>query len=63
MWWPHPDDLKNLTVEKTEDGFVFYAPEGTECSKWLNHFNQTEELREEFTNAISEVLRKYIKDN
>jgi hypothetical protein len=62
MWWPHPDDMKDLTVEESPDGgFCFSAPEGSECARWLDYFNQTEELRAQFGATIIEALKAYIK--
>lgn len=60
MKWPHPDALKDLVVEETDDGFIYSAPEGTECAKWLEYYNQTEELREEFKNAIMTAIKQYV---
>ena len=61
MWWPNPEAINELTVEETPEGFSFSAPEGSECSKWLEHFNQTEELRQEFSKAIIDTILKYIE--
>jgi hypothetical protein len=62
MWWPHPDDMKDLKVEENPEGvFYFSAPEGSECARWLDSFNQKEELRKEFNEAILKAILAYIK--
>ena len=57
MWWPHPDAFDALTVTDTEEGFELSAPDGSECAFWLEYFNFTEELHEEFETAFVEMLR------
>ena len=61
MWWPHPKDLQDLEVEENEEGFTLSAPEGSECFLWLQHFNQTEELRLEFETELQNCLLNYLK--
>ena len=58
MWWPHPDALDDLTVTDTETGFELSAPYGSECAVWLEYFNRTEELHEEFETFFVEMLRE-----
>jgi len=56
MWFPHPDAFDDLTVTDTEEGFVLSAPHGSECAVWLEYFNRTEELHEEFETFFVEML-------
>jgi len=56
MWFPHPDAFDDLTVTETETGFELSAPDGSECSIWLEYFNRTEELHEEFETFFVEML-------
>lgn len=58
MWWPHPDAFDDLTVTDTEEGFELSAPEGSECALWLDYFNSTKELQEEFETAFVQMLRE-----
>lgn len=58
MWWPHPDAFDDLTVTDTETGFELSAPDGSECAIWLEYFNRTEELHEEFETSFVEMLRE-----
>jgi len=58
MWWPHPDAFDDLTVTDTKAGFELSAPDGSECAIWLEYFNRTEELHEEFETSFLEVLRE-----
>lgn len=63
MDWPNPKALNDLeVVELPDGGFEFSAPEGTECAKWLDHYNQTEELRKEFASIIVNAIMTYIKE-
>lgn len=62
MWYPNPAALYDLIVTKTEDGFEFSAPDNTECAAWLGHYNSSEELHAEFSNAIIGVITDYIED-
>jgi hypothetical protein len=59
MWWPHSTALSDLTVEETETGLNFSAPDDTECGAWLAYFSQTAELREEFGREITTILIKH----
>ena len=58
MWWPHPDAFDDLIVTDTETGFELSAPDGSECAIWLEYFNRTEELHEEFETFFVEMLRE-----
>jgi hypothetical protein len=58
MWWPHPDAFDDLTVTDTETGYQLSAPDGSECAIWLEYFNHTEELHEEFETCFVEMLRE-----
>jgi len=58
MWWPHPDAFDDLIVTDTETGFELSAPDGSECAIWLEYFNRTEELHEEFETCFVETLRE-----
>lgn len=60
MWWPKEEDLKDLSVEETDDGFAFSAPEGSECARWLDYFDQTEELKKEFKESIMNAISNFI---
>lgn len=54
IWWPHPSAFDDLTVEETENGFEFSAPDGTECADWLAYFSETPERKAVWE---AEVLR------
>lgn len=58
IWWPHPSALDDLTVEETEDGFTLSAPDDTECAAWLAYFDETDERREVFSVALTDLLLK-----
>jgi len=58
MWFPHPDACDDLTITDTETGFQLSAPDGSECAIWLEYFNRTEELHEEFETFFVEMLRE-----
>jgi len=58
MWWPHPDAFDDLVITDTEEGFELSAPDGSECALWLEYFNFTEELQEEFQTAFVQMLRE-----
>ena len=60
MWWPHLDALDDLTITDTETGFQLSAPNGSECAVWLEYFNRTEELHEEFETSFVEMLREAV---
>jgi len=63
MKWPTPESFKDLTILELPNGggFEFSAPEGTECANWLNHYNQTEELKKEFCKLIINAILAYIE--
>jgi len=56
MWWPHPDAFSDLTVEDTEGGWEFSAPDESECGQWLSFYSQSEELSEEFQREVISCL-------
>lgn len=56
MWWPHPDSLKDLTVNDSETGFDLSAPDDTECGDWLKYWNQSEEHQKFFSEQFVKVL-------
>jgi len=56
MWWPHPDDLLDLTVSTSVEGWELSAPAGTRCAEWINYYCQTPELEEEFRTEFSRIL-------
>jgi len=60
IWWPAPDAFQDLSVEDSEEGFTLSAPDDSECAAWLNYYNQTEELREKFNQAFTQVLTDYL---
>ena len=60
MWWPSPGAFDVLQVEESEEGFIFEAPDGTECAEWLRFWNQSEEHHETFEEAFIEMLRTEI---
>jgi hypothetical protein len=60
VWWPHLDALDDLTITDTETGFQLSAPNGSECAVWLEYFNRTEELHEEFETSFVEMLREAV---
>ena len=62
MWWPNPEDLQDLEIEETEEGFSLSAPEDTKCALWLKHYSQSEELRSEFEAEFQKCLENYIKE-
>lgn len=61
MKWPHPDVLSDLSVTEENGSIVFSAPEGTECSKWLEQYDQDDASREEFRQAIMKAIKSYIE--
>lgn len=61
VWWPSPEALRDLTVEDAEGGFTLSAPDGTECAAWLGHYNQTDELREQFNRAFVACLAQHLE--
>lgn len=63
MKWPTPEALKDLEiVELPNGGLEFSAPEGTECAKWLDYYDQTDELRKQFSDLIINAIMKYTKE-
>jgi hypothetical protein len=60
MWFPHPDACDDLTITDTETGFQLSAPDGSECAVWIEYFNRTEELHEEFETFFVEMLREAV---
>ena len=58
MWWPHPDAFDDLTVTDTETGFELSAPDDSECALWLEYYNSTKELHNEFETAFVDMLRE-----
>lgn len=60
MWWPTPEALVDLTVEDDEEGFTLSAPDGTDCSIWLQYWNQSEEHLNTFNEAFKEMLQAYL---
>lgn len=61
IWWPSPEAFDDLTVEDAEHGFTLSAPDGTECAAWLDHYNQTDELREQFNEAFTACLKQHLE--
>lgn len=60
IWWPSRKALADLVVEDAEEGFTLSAPDGSECADWLSYYNQTEELREQFTAELTQALMNYL---
>ena len=56
MWWPHPDDLLDLVVDTTKEGWELSAPAGTPCADWINYYGQTPELEEEFRREFTQTI-------
>lgn len=63
IWWPSLKALNDLVVEDAKEGFTLSAPDGTECADWLAYYNQTTELQEQFTTALTDALMNYIKQH
>lgn len=61
IWWPSPEAFDDLTVEDAEHGFTLSAPEGTECAAWLDYYNQTDELLEQFNRAFTACLKQHLE--
>ena len=62
IWWPSPEAIRDeLTAEFEPDSLSIKlsAAEGTECSSWLNHYNQTDELRQMFAAEFMQTLNNY----
>lgn len=63
IWWPHPSAFDDLTVEETETGFEFSAPDGTECAAWLAYFTETPERHAaweaEILRSITQLIEHY----
>jgi hypothetical protein len=60
IWWPHPSAFDDLTVEETENGFEFSAPDGTEAAEWLAYFSETPERHAVFEEALQDALTSFI---
>ena len=60
IWWPHPSAFDDLTVEETETGFEFSAPDGTECAAWLEYFMETPERHAAWEAEILASLSAYL---
>lgn len=56
IWAPTLGALRALQVEETEEGFALSAPAGTLCAAWLDYYNSTEELREEFNTFLVDAI-------
>lgn len=63
IWWPHPSAFDDLTVEETENGFEFSAPEGTECADWLAYFSETPERRAVWEAEVLRSITELILQN
>jgi len=67
IWVPAPEALEVLQVEETDEGFELSAPVGTPCAAWLDYYNSTEELHEEFNtflvDAIMEQVNHILKEH
>lgn len=62
IWWPSPEAIRDeLKANFEPDGlsFTLSAAEGTECSDWLNYYNQTDELRQTFAAEFLQTLDNY----
>lgn len=56
IWWLHPDDLFDLTIDTTSEGWELSAPAGTACAEWINYYTQTPELEEQFRKEFTQTL-------
>lgn len=59
IWWPHPNDLVDLTVDFTVEGWELSAPAGTKCAEWINYYCQTPELEEKFRTELTRILTNH----
>lgn len=63
IWWPSEEDLKQLSVEETDDGFCFSAPEDTACAKWLSYYTSTPELEKQFKEAVLSMIKSFLEED
>jgi hypothetical protein len=61
FWWPSLEDLDDLTVEYTEEGFLLSAPDGTLCSDWLAYWSESPEREAIFSQEFQKVLLDHLK--
>jgi hypothetical protein len=61
FWWPSLEDLDDLTVENTEEGFLLSAPDGTLCSDWLAYWSESPEREAIFSREFQKVLLDHLK--
>ena len=61
FWWPSLEDLDDLTVEYTEEGFLLSAPDGTLCSDWLAYWSESPEREAIFSQEIQKVFLDHLK--
>jgi hypothetical protein len=61
FWWPSLEDLDDLTVEYTEEGFLLSAPDGTFCSEWLAYLSDSPEREAIFSREFQKVLLDHLK--
>jgi hypothetical protein len=56
FWWPSLGDFDDVSVEETEEGFTFSAPDDTEAGAWLQYWSSTEERLLVFETELKTVL-------
>ena len=56
FWWPLPEELDDLTVTETDEGFSLGAPSNTGCGLWLDYWNRTETHRKVFQHHFMDAL-------
>ena len=56
FWWPLPEELDDLTVTETDEGFSLDAPSDTGCGLWLAYWNRTETHRKVFHQHFTDAL-------
>jgi hypothetical protein len=61
FWWPSLEDLDDLTVEYTEEGFLLSAPDGTLCSDWLAYWSESPEREAIFSQEFQKVLLDHLE--